>query len=316
MKTILITAIGGDIGQAVASIVRRTFPDWRILGCDIHARHAGELFVNQWFVAPRADDAGYLPWLEKTVREQGVDLCVPMSEAELSILAGAGGGRVGNAGLVMANGKAIAVGGDKLATARFMAAADLPVPWTIPAGEVGVATPFPCIFKARRGAGSKSVFICNSLEEAHFLARRHPESVFQELLLPEEREVTCAIYRTRDGRIAVLQLLRRLAGGFSGWAKVMDSPELRGQCERIAEALALEGSINAQFRITDSGPRLFEINPRFSSTILMRHLMGYQDVVWALRESMGERVEPVIPKVGTVGVRTQGAELMGVQPAN
>ena len=64
MKTILITAIAGDVAQAVATIIRETFPDWYLIGCDIHSRHGAELFVNKWYVAPRADSPDYYSWIE------------------------------------------------------------------------------------------------------------------------------------------------------------------------------------------------------------------------------------------------------------
>ena len=136
-------------------------------------------------------------------------------------------------------------------------------------------------------------------------------SVVQELLLPADQEVTCAIYRTKDGRTAVLQLLRTLVGGFTGWAQVIDHPEVSKQCVQIAEGLGLQGGINAQLRLTEQGPRIFEINPRFSSTLLMRHKMGFCDAVWTVQEALGKSVSFYHPRVGTTGVRVQDAAVLG-----
>ncbi len=310
MKTVLVTAIAGDIAQAIALIVRETLPDCRILGVDVHDRHGGGLLVDEWYLAPPASSPDYGPWIEALVRRESIDACVPMSEAELRHFAATGLKEVAGARLVMPNAKAIEVGSDKLATARFLESIGCPAPWTISADECRPSTPFPCVFKPRRSAGSKGVFVCKSAEEARFFAERYPEAVLQELLLPEDREVTCAIYRTKDGRTAILQLLRTLVGGFTGWAKVIDDPDVRSQCERLAESLDLRGPINAQLRLTDRGPRIFEINPRFSSTVLMRHRMGYRDVAWALKEMIGEPFDVSIPPVNTVAVRTQGASLL------
>jgi carbamoyl-phosphate synthase large subunit len=310
MKTILITAIAGDIAQSIALIVRETFPEWRVLGCDIHDRHGAELVVDEWFIAPRATSPDYKLWLETIVVKERIDLCVPMSEAELLLLAQTKISSIGGALLIMPNRQAIKVGGDKLETARFLESLGCPVPWTIPAADSNSETPFPCIIKPRRSAGSKAVFVCNTLQEAQFYWERCPESVLQELLLPDDQEVTCAVYRTQAGSVGVLQLLRTLVGGFTGWARVINDPEVLKQCECVAEALGLQGSINVQLRITNQGPRIFEINPRFSSTILIRHMMGYQDVVWALREGMGMPVKLTTPVVGVTAVRTQGARLL------
>ena len=41
MKTILITGIGGDISQGVATILRENRPDLRLIGVDMHEQHGG-----------------------------------------------------------------------------------------------------------------------------------------------------------------------------------------------------------------------------------------------------------------------------------
>lgn len=313
MKTVLITAIAGDIAQSIALIVRKVFPECRILGMDIHERHGAALYVDLCFVAPRVSAPEYRIWLEAVIQREEIDACVPGSEAELGFFAAAGLTEIAGARLVMPNARAIQLGMDKLSTFRFLAAAGCPMPWTIPVGEAEVNTPFPCIFKPRRSAGSKGVHICCSLQEAQFHGKQVPDAVLQELLLPDDQEVTCALYRAADGRIAILQLLRKLVGGFTGWAKVIDDPAARAQCELVAKAMDLRGSINVQLRLTPHGPRIFEINPRFSSTVLIRHKMGFRDVVWALDEMLGREVKFSFPQLGSIAVRTQGAALLNCE---
>lgn len=78
-------------------------------------------------------------------------------------------------------------------------------------------------------------------------------------------------------------------------------------CEVIAQGLDLCGSMNIQLRLTENGPRVFEINPRFSSTVLMRHRMGYTDVLWAIDEAEGKSID--FPEIvqDQMMVRLQGA---------
>jgi carbamoyl-phosphate synthase large subunit len=311
MTTILITGIGGDIAQSIATVVKREYPAWRILGCDVHDRHGGSLVTDRSFRAPLASSPQFDGWLAEVIARERVDLCLPTSEAELRHFLASGTRRIGGVELLMPNAKAIEVGGDKLATARHLVAAGCPAPWTVPAdGAHESEVRYPCIFKPRRSAGSKGIFICESAEDVRFHAARHADAVLQELLLPADREVTCAIYRTRDGRTATLQLLRRLNGGFTGWAQVICDEAVEAQCSRLAESLELRGAINAQLRITAQGPRIFEINPRFSSTVLMRHLLGFKDLVWALQESQGEPVTFTAPRIGAIAVRTQSCAVL------
>jgi carbamoyl-phosphate synthase large subunit len=309
MTTILITAIGGDIGQGVATIVGEDFPGWRRLGIDTHERHGGSLLVEKTFQAPRVDDPCYDSWLADLVRRERVDLCVPTSEAEIIHLSRRPDLSVAGATLVMANPEAIDIGSDKLKTAEFLGTLGLERPWTIPVESFSGETALPCVFKTRRGAGSKAVFVCHRPEEVAFYRDRYPSAILQELLLPADMEVTCAVYRNHAGATSVLQLLRSLVGGFTAWAQVVEDRDVHWQCVRVAEALNLRGSINVQLRMTEAGPRIFEINPRFSSTLLIRHRMGYRDVVWSLQEACGDKVTMSQPPAGVVGVRVQGAAI-------
>ncbi|OQA34678.1 MAG: carbamoyl phosphate synthase-like protein [Betaproteobacteria bacterium ADurb.Bin341] len=310
MTRILITAIGGDIAQAAASIIRQSLPDWSIVGVDMDTRHGGSLFVDQFSVAPSALSDGYLDWLKKFIAEQRIDYCLPMSEAELSVFAELDSDHVAGARLLWAGKLPVKIGCDKLKTADFIRAAGIPAPWTLAATEDAVPPEFPCLFKLRCSAGSKAVFVCKSLDEVYFFRKRYPEAVLQEYLPGDDKEVTCAVYRSASGEIEVLQMLRRLVGGFTGWARVIDEPEITAQCRRLVEALDLRGAINVQLRMTAAGPRIFEINPRFSSTLLMRHLAGFSDLLWLLDEVQGRPVRLQRPVAGTLLARTQGAVVL------
>jgi len=310
MKTILITGIGGDIAQGVSTIVRETYPSCRIVGSDIHDRHGGALFADRMLRAPVVSDPLYDRWLVDVIGREEIDVCIPMSEAEIIHLANSRPSGLDGVRMVMANAQAIHIGSDKLRTSEFLGSIGVARPWTLPADALDAPTPLPCIFKARRGAGSKAVYVCQTPGDVQFYRERIPSAVLQELLLPADREVTCAVFRSRDGRTAVLQLLRTLVGGFTGWAEVIDDPDVTAQCTRVAEALALQGSINVQLRITKDGPRIFEINPRFSSTALIRHRMGFCDVVWSLQEGLGEQIRLYQPRVGMTAVRVQGAAVL------
>ncbi len=322
MRTLLITAIGGDIAQAAATIVRKAYPDWTLVGTDVATRHGGSLFVDRLLPALPASDAGYVEWLEGLAERCAADYCLPLSEAELGVLAIRSGDRVGPARLLWAGARAVKVGCDKLGTAGFLKEIGIPAPWTVAAEDEDRVPEYPCFFKLRRSAGSKAVFVCRSPEDVRFLRQRYPAAVLQEYLPDDEREVTCAVFRSGRGEIAVLPMLRRLVGGFTGWAEIIDDREIEAQCRQIAESLDLVGSINVQLRLTKAGPRIFEINPRLSSTLLMRHLAGFSDLIWMIEEAEGRFARIKYLAAGTVLVRTQGAAILpavskgGIQDGN
>ena len=78
-------------------------------------------------------------------------------------------------------------------------------------------------------------------------------------------------------------------------ATLVRSPSLTRYLERVAASLDLQGSINVQLRVTERGPVAFEINPRFSSSVVLRHLLGFEDLVWSLEERQGSAPSPYLP---------------------
>lgn len=308
-KVVLITGIGGDISQGVATILRESRPDFRLVGVDIHPDHGGRIFVDSCEVVPMAHHPSYRSALDAVIAKHGVDVIIPMSEPELREL------RTNdfcNSSVkwVTAGERVVAAGLDKLVTIRSLIGLGLPVPWTVSVSEA-VPHEYPCILKSRHGSGSRTVFRIENDKDAAYFTKRYPHAIFQELLEPADREVTCAVYRDRSGDIAVLQMLRRLTGGFTGWARVINDAATADMCVSIAAGLDLRGSMNVQLRLTDKGPRVFEINPRFSSTVLMRHRLGYCDVLWAMEEVEGRAV--TYPKIAKdkIMVRVQTAAIFG-----
>ena len=308
MKKILITGIGGDIAQSTAKIIRQHYPHIVLIGTDLHLQHGGSLFVDHLYTLPTANSIDYISKLVDLIDSEGADVVIPMTEPELAVLGSLIKER-NDIHWITAGEQVIAAGLDKLVTAKTIEKLGLPIPWTVSVNK-GLPKKYPCIFKNRFGSGSRAVFVIKDEAEAAYLSKRFPDAIYQELLEPADREVTCAVYRTKDGKVSTLQMLRRLVGGFTGWATVINDDATLQMCKKIAEGLNLRGSMNVQLRITDAGPRVFEINPRISSTVLMRHQLGFTDVLWALDEIEGKHINFPALEEGQVMVRTQGAAIL------
>lgn len=290
MTRILVTAIGGDIGHGIGKILRRSGIARFLVGCDVHEEHAGTTFFDRCEIVDRADSRTYVESLLRVVEMHKIDLVVPTSEPELRFLLKAGlCGKLDRTPLVMANEAALRIGFDKLETANFLRDHDLPYPWTKRVMD-GSPDRYPCLIKERFGAGSKGVAIVQP-EWVELYRQSRPTDIWQECLEPAEEEYTCGIYRTRSGETRSITFRRKLSGGITVFGRVVGNrPDIETLLSSVAEALDLRGSINAQLILTRRGPVIFEINPRFSSTVVFRHLLGFQDVVWSVQESLGQPI--------------------------
>ena len=145
MKTVLITGIGGDIAQSIATILAESRPEFKLIGTDISTRHAGYLLVDEVFIMPIATSEMYLDSIRTLIKEQSVDIVIPTNEQELSVFH-ALIDVFGRDKCITAGVEVIDIGVDKLKTIDFIASLDIPVPWTIKAGGI-IPKDFPCIFK-------------------------------------------------------------------------------------------------------------------------------------------------------------------------
>ena len=307
-QRVLLTGIGGDIAQNVAVILKEFDRKIHIVGTDIHDRHGGNYFADDVEVIPKASSPDYPVVLEEVIEKHSINYVFPLTEPELGVLGT----------LVDMNRKltwitpgkrCIELGLDKYLTAQKLSEMGIPTPWTILVSE-GLPLKYPCILKGRLGSGSRNIFLIQNRSEAEFFGNLYPDSVFQEFLEPEENEVTCAVFRRKTGEVYVLQMLRKLVGGLTGWARVIDEKEISEMCTKVAESCELLGSMNIQLRVTAAGPRIFEINPRISSTSLMRHRAGFRDVCWSLLDVNDKPFSYTTVPVGTILIRKTDALVM------
>lgn len=312
-ENILVTGCGGDIGLTLGDIAKTGGHAARVIGCDMVSNHPGDAIFDACELVPRADDPGYLDALEAIADRHRISVIVPMSEAELGRLLRENSlSRFRGRDVVAANRNAIEIGLDKLATNRALKAAGLLAPWTVDVSE-GDPLDFPCIIKPRKGQGGKGLRRVADMVTAKALAPTHQDYIWQELVLPDEAEFTCGLFRARNGDTRSLIFRRQLQGDVTKLAEVVKDAIITRLLEDIAAAVNLEGAINVQLRVDRQGPKVFEINPRFSSTVGFRDRLGFRDFVWSLQDRRGLALEGYAPPL--VGTRVfRGISLLVAAP--
>lgn len=297
----LVTGVGGDIGINICRILRDKYPASKVFCSDIHS-NVPYSYINATLLAlPRADSHSYLRALENIVLEHSIDYIIPTSEHELRYLTEYEEtlADVLKRKIIWASRSARIVGFDKARTMEFLQKncfANL----SVSLNSDGLPLNFPCIYKSRTGAGSTSVFKVENPEQAYYFKKLYPDYLWQSYASGKNGEYTACLFS--DGtNIRTLIFERTLSGGVSRTAKIVCNNDYVKYIESIGNALKFKGSINIQFRVIGSIPHVFEINPRFSSTIKMRDLIGFSDLIWSIQSINNDSISPFNMNKSVVG---------------
>jgi len=297
---VLVSGVAGDIGFGIGRILR----DWGVFselhGTDIHSDHPGEIIYDKCDVAPRANDLSYLKWLKNYITENQIQVVIPSSEAEISVLKSQKDKMLAGAHLLINDTWTIENSLDKHACLSYLKSCGIPVPEH---GIVGTDSPssYPVIVKSRQGQGSKGIRLVSCRNDLDFCPRGY---VWQQKLFPDDQEYTCALYASENTPLRVLLMRRKLEGDHTSSGVVVSDIDMEKYVRSIASTMHINGSINIQLRLTSEGPLSFEINPRLSSTLVFRDKLGFSDLKWWLldvvgRQSLKTDSEYIKPVAGT-----------------
>lgn len=289
-KNILVTGCGGDIGLSIGKILKKERTRNNIFGMDIHMNHPGRYIFDTCLTTVKVTEKNYLTNLKKILIKHAITLIIPTSEQEIrffhrqNIL-----DNILGIPLIIANKKSLEIGLDKFKTYQFLKKNNLPYPWTYIINR-NIPKEFPCILKNRFGSGSVGLQLIDK-ELFYYYRKKKPSYIIQEYLLPEKQEYTCCVYRSNNNEVRTIIIQRRLKEGFTVYGKIIHNKNIESLLIKIAQLLQLKGSINIQLRLTKRGPIIFEINPRFSSTVLFRHLLGFKDLMWSIWERQNKKLD-------------------------
>jgi len=296
----LVTGANGDIGEAVGRILREVYPEAQVEGADAAGSWPARSVFHVVHELPLASTDGYVDALRALSRRE-FDAIVPTSEPEIGRLA-ADAQSVRTLPLIMAGPKVVTTFLDKLSTAQWLDANGFMPPRSLPLSEASAAD-LPLIVKPRRGAGGRNQEVVRTPARLALVkSERSDDSMAQELLEVEDQEYTCAVL-CFGKEVRTIVMRRQLAGDKTVKAEVVNLPVIDSMLISLARAAEPEGPLNVQLRLMPDGPKIFEINPRFSSTVMMRHQFGFRDVIWTLERRKGLAIPEFSPPVGALAYR-------------
>lgn len=291
--TVLVTGIGGNVGQGILRILRQHFPHIRLVGTDVGTLTAGHHFCDAFYCVPYSYDAAYAEIMPELCRCEGVDLIIPSTDYEVFYL-----GKIAAKlpQLIATPPETARLFIDKLETFRALSLAGLPFArsW-LPADYRGECSQI--IVKPREGRGSRGLHL-NPPNPGIF----DESFMVQELLVGTE--ITTAFYVKRKKQLhGMITFERALSSGMTERCQVSHNfnEALQPIIAGMIAQFDLRGPCNIQSIVTSSGAVVpFEVNCRYSGTSSIRAQLGFPDVVFGVQEYLLHQ-EPSPPVIVASG---------------
>ena len=293
--TVLVTGVGAPVGVSIVKALRQSSLRPRIVATDAQPMSVGLFRAEAAYLLPNVagDEREYLRRLEEICHRERVSMVCFGSEIEMRRMAPhrAAIERETGARLVLSEPAILEAFMDKWAMVGALRERGFPVPDSVLATDsAGVDAflarhDFPVMLKPRHGSGSKNVHVVRTRRELEILIELVPEPLLQEQLLPDTEEYTVGLYKSpRTGYLGQIVFRRELGSGLTYKAEVVRDREIEEACRQVADSFDIWGPVNLQLRKTAAGVRFFEINLRFSSSVVMRAYFGFNEPELALRD--------------------------------
>ena len=283
MKRILVTSLGTvNAGAVVASL--RKMGGVEILGADINEARsiANSRDVDAFYRFPSVVDAKetYVDFLKAFCVEKDVDGIFPFIDEEVLMLSEQKEAFAKLGVVVFVPDYAVvSLCHDKTRFSRWMMRR-FPA-FAIPAFETRDDVTYPAFVKPREGRASIG---CRRVGNRRELDAAIPDAHWNDFVvqpLMTGRIVAADIVRSRvSDAVGVIQReeLLRNGNGCGIAVEIVDNAAVATFCRAFAEAVDLNGVVNAEFFLTDKGPKVIEVNPRLPAGTAYDCLAGF-DVV-------------------------------------
>ena len=291
---VLITGIGGDLGQALVKALKLSVHQISCYGCDINPNSIGSAFCKSFHIVPIASDPNYQDALSELCVRLAIDAVIPSTEQEIQVLCRTGKPPRLPSGtpVVCLDADFIETYGDKLACMQALQDKIDLVPFADGEDPEAVAelvekSGFPLVIKGRHSWGSHQRLIANNNTELRNALSAIPLGLVQAFIDDTNGEYSAGVYSNQEFSSALV--FRREMGptGNSWFAETSNDESVIKYVTEIARTIALEGSVNIQVRKNAEGVKLLEINTRFSSLVAARAASGFRDAEWSLEIALG-----------------------------
>lgn len=305
----MVTGVGSGTGQAILTALNQIRDKVEVHASDFDVDAAGLYLVENRHFIPKLEEESGMDKLLELIIENRFEMIFPGNEFDVLALAKKKAflEKSSDTIVMVSNIEAIELTFDKWETYRHLELNGITIPQTFLPGNdldlefVESQMPLPWIIKPRIGTASKGVNLVHSLTEANLAIIKTPGALIQEYMdsitYRNEKcyEFTCGIFKDKFGKIHGPIVAERILRNGTSWiVQIVFDSEVSEYVRKIASCIAFEGPMNVQLIKTRKGPKVLEINCRFSGTTGIRSYFGFNEPKMALESFLFEReIEPI-----------------------
>ncbi|MBS3788178.1 ATP-grasp domain-containing protein [Candidatus Bipolaricaulota bacterium] len=321
---VLVTGVGGGVGDSILQALRLSGLSTKIVGVDMEPWGAGLYKSDKSYLVPPASETDYKEELLNICHKEDIDVIIPGSDPELSVLAEHRGFfKDEGFEIIVSDRKLVDICRDKLRTHSFFKDRGLPFADSLSADDYYKASgrlQFPLLVKPRGGSASRGICVVLNEKELEKYLGRAEDAVIQEYIIPSgweggrsnvlrddiysngrllqiEEVSTQVLVESSGDVIGIFTSKNVLKSGVPIRIEPFQSKAINGLVEEIVAQLTelgLRGPCNFQCKISSEGPIFFELNPRFTGITSVRAAMGFNEIEAAIRFFIkGESAESV-----------------------
>lgn len=297
-KRIIVTGIGGNVGQGIIRNIRATDFKIKVIGTNIDSFSSGNHLCDTFYKVPYAYDENYIQTINTIVTKEQIDLIIPSTDFEVFYLA-----KYQDqipCKVVVSDFNTAFNYLDKYNTYLHFEKHNIPFATSFLPSNYNKEL-LDIIVKPRKGRGSRGIQI-NPKEYTVFSDEDYMIQEYHQGV-----EITTAFYVDKSQKMhGFITFERVLENGTTTHCKVVSkyNEQIEQIILNIIKVSQIKGSANLQAIVTKTGKIIpFEINCRISGTNSIRSNFGFKDVEYTLEEWL-YNLKPTKPNVKN-GVATR-----------
>jgi carbamoyl-phosphate synthase large subunit len=279
MHTILVTGIGGNVGQGILRNLQSLSHSFHLIGTNVKQVSAGNHLCNKVYVTPYAYEANFIATIQQICATEKVDLIIPSTDYEAYYL----GLHQDKIAAIVASSPAetTQICLDKYVTWQKFSATNIPFAESFLPSQYQENIFAEIVVKPREGRGSRHIYF-NPLHSKQF------DDTYMVQKRYFGKEITTVFYITQENKLhGSITFDRELENGATTYCEVNPNYDelVTPILEQIKNNFVIRGSCNLQSIVTDDGIVMpFEVNCRISGTNSIRSQFGFKDVEYTVDE--------------------------------